>query len=129
VRPHIAPFIVDASLGARRGRSPGEEPGGLSPPRLVLATPIAEDLPEVELRNGLAVVKHGLIADPQLFGNAGPGVGAVARAGWSSSAAMAVKVIRNDPYRRAGASQPGTPDALSWRRTSSETRGAVGTGW
>jgi 3-dehydroquinate synthetase len=64
--------MVDASLGGKTGFDLPEGKnlvGAFYPPRLVLADPDAlSTLPERELRAGLAeVVKHGVIADPDLF--------------------------------------------------------------
>jgi shikimate kinase / 3-dehydroquinate synthase len=64
--------MVDASMGGKTGFDLPEGKnliGAFYPPRLVLADPnVLATLPERELRAGLAeVVKHGIIADPELF--------------------------------------------------------------
>ncbi len=100
--------MVDASLGGKTGFDlPGGKNlvGAFYPPRLVLADPLTlRSLPPDELRSGMAeVVKHGVIADPDLFH-------ACAR-GWDEvqanldeivRRAMAVKVrfIQSDPYEQ-----------------------------
>ena len=64
--------MVDASLGGKTGVDLPEGKnlaGAFHPPKLVLADPeTLHTLPEAEIRNGLAeVVKHGVIADVELF--------------------------------------------------------------
>lgn len=98
--------MVDASLGGKTGFDLPEGKnlvGAFHPPRLVLADPdVLSTLPERELRAGLAeVVKHGLIADPGLFGLCALGWDVVsARLPEVVRRAMAVKVkiIEEDPY-------------------------------
>jgi len=100
--------MVDASLGGKTGFDLPEGKnlvGAFHPPRLVLADPdVLSTLPERELRAGLAeVVKHGVIADPDLFG--------LCAQGWSTvtarlpevvrrGMAVKVKVIEEDPYEQ-----------------------------
>lgn len=100
--------MVDASMGGKTGFDLTEGKnlvGAFYPPRLVLADPdVLPTLPERELRAGLAeVVKHGIIADPELY--------ALCAEGWDSvnaclpeivRRAMAVKVqvIEEDPYEQ-----------------------------
>ena len=64
--------MVDASLGGKTGADLPQGKnliGAFYPPRLVLVDPaVLGTLPEIELINGMAeVVKHGVIADPELF--------------------------------------------------------------
>ena len=64
--------MVDASMGGKTGFDLPEGKnlvGAFHPPRLVLADPeTLATLPKRELRSGMAeVVKHGIIADPELF--------------------------------------------------------------
>jgi len=100
--------MVDASLGGKTGFDLplGKNlVGAFYPPRLVLADPnVLSTLPERELRAGLAeVVKHGVIADPELFELCAQGWDAVnARLPEVVRRGMAVKVkiIEEDPYER-----------------------------
>lgn len=100
--------MVDASLGGKTGFDLPEGKnlvGAFYPPRLVLADPqVLATLPERELRAGLAeVVKHGFIADSDLFG--------LCARGWATilaclpevvrrGIAVKVKVIEEDPYEK-----------------------------
>ena len=100
--------MVDASVGGKTGFDLPEGKnlvGAFYPPRLVLADPdVLSTLPERELRSGLAeVLKHGVIADPELFGLCAQGWDAVnarlpevVRRG----VAVKVKVIEEDPYEQ-----------------------------
>jgi len=100
--------MVDASLGGKTGADLPQGKnliGAFHPPSLVLADPLLlSSLPEAELRNGLAeVVKHGVIADPELFELCSHGWGAVQdHLDEIVRRAMAVKVriIQDDPYER-----------------------------
>ncbi|GAB4505364.1 MAG: hypothetical protein Fur0043_23590 [Anaerolineales bacterium] len=102
--------MVDASLGGKTGFDLPEGKnlvGAFYPPRLVLAdVQVLATLPERELRAGLAeVVKHSVIADPQLFDLCSRGWEAVtARLPEVVRRAMSVKVriIEEDPYERGG---------------------------
>jgi shikimate kinase / 3-dehydroquinate synthase len=74
--------MVDASLGGKTGFDLPEGKnlvGAFYPPSLVLADPeTLSTLPDEELRSGLAeVVKHGIIADPELFKFCASGFAAV----------------------------------------------------
>lgn len=100
--------MVDASLGGKTGFDLAEGKnlvGAFHPPRLVLADPeVLSTLPEAEFTSGLAeVVKHGIIADPELFELCAQGEEAI-RANLPEVVrrAMAVKVgiIEEDPYER-----------------------------
>jgi 3-dehydroquinate synthase len=100
--------MVDASLGGKTGFDLPEGKnliGSFHPPRLVLADPsLLSTLPEREFRSGMAeVVKHGIIADPELFALCGRGME------WIKNnldeivkRAMAVKIgiIEDDPYEK-----------------------------
>ena len=100
--------MVDASLGGKTGFDLPEGKnlvGAFYPPGLVLADPeMLATLPERELRSGLAeVVKHGVIADPELFDLCAQGWEAIlARLPEITRRAMAVKVkvIEEDPYEQ-----------------------------
>ncbi len=64
--------MADASLGGKTGFDLPEGKnlvGAFHPPKLVLADPqVLKTLPETEFISGMAeVVKHGIIADPELF--------------------------------------------------------------
>lgn len=100
--------MVDASMGGKTGFDLPEGKnlvGAFYPPRLVLADPdVLSTLPERELRAGLAeVVKHGVVADPELFNLCAQGweeiiscLSEVVRRGM----AVKVKVIEEDPYEQ-----------------------------
>jgi 3-dehydroquinate synthase len=100
--------MVDASLGGKTGFDLPEGKnlvGAFHPPRLVLADPnVLSTLPERELRAGLAeIVKHGVIAEPELFELCARGWDAVtARLPEVARRGMAVKVkiIEEDPYEK-----------------------------
>jgi 3-dehydroquinate synthase len=100
--------MVDASLGGKTGFDlPAGKNlvGAFHPPRLVLADPQwLSTLPQEEFTSGLAeVVKHGVIADPELFGLCAAGEDrlrqdldqAVRRA-----IAVKVEIIQADPFER-----------------------------
>lgn len=108
VAPTSLLAMVDASLGGKTGADLPQGKnliGAFHPPSLVLADPeVLETLPEAELRSGLAeVVKHGLIADRELFDLCASGWTAV-RANLPEIVrrAMAVKihVIEEDPFEQ-----------------------------
>ncbi|OGN73519.1 MAG: 3-dehydroquinate synthase [Chloroflexi bacterium GWB2_49_20] len=98
--------MVDASLGGKTGFDLPEGKnlvGAFHPPRLVPVDPdVLSTLPDRELRAGMAeVVKHGIIADPDLF--------ALCTQGWDAVSsripevvrrgiAVKVKIIEEDPY-------------------------------
>jgi 3-dehydroquinate synthase len=100
--------MVDASLGGKTGFDLPEGKnliGSFYPPRLVLADPqVLRTLPEPEFISGLAeVVKHGIIADPELFNLCGRGLDCVRdHLEQTVRQAMAVKIriIEEDPYER-----------------------------
>jgi shikimate kinase / 3-dehydroquinate synthase len=100
--------MVDASLGGKTGFDLPEGKnliGSFYPPKLVLADPqVLKTLPEAEFISGLAeVVKHGIIADPELFEICDRGLDClksdleqiVKRA-----MAVKIKVIEEDPYEK-----------------------------
>jgi len=98
--------MVDASIGGKTGfdlKQGKNLVGAFHPPRLVLVDPeVLTTLPTAEWTNGLAeVIKHGVIADPELFeecreldssGNL-PGL-------ISSAMAVKVKIIEEDPFEK-----------------------------
>ena len=102
--------MVDSSLGGKTGLDLPQAKnlvGAFYPPRLTLADPhLLRSLPERELRSGLAeVLKHGVIADPDLF--------ALCERGWQavmenlddiprSAAVVKLRVIEADPYEKNG---------------------------
>lgn len=105
--------MADASLGGKTGADLPEGKnliGAFHTPTLVLADPdVLVTLPERELRGGFAeIVKHGVISDPQLFGEckklAGLTVDEIRRQPMEAIVrrAMAVKirVIERDPYEQ-----------------------------
>jgi len=100
--------MVDASLGGKTGFDLPEGKnliGSFHPPRLVMADPqVLSTLPEPELRSGLAeVVKHGIIADPDLFEICARGFEVVLNdLPQIVRRAMAVKIriIEDDPYEK-----------------------------
>lgn len=106
--------MADASLGGKTGADLPQGKnlvGAFYPPALVLADPdLLATLPEAELRSGLGeVIKHGILADPELFDLCARGWQAVqggdpAHPNWDELVrrAMAVKVayIEADPLER-----------------------------
>ncbi len=100
--------MADASLGGKTGFDLPEGKnliGSFYPPKLVLSDPqVLRTLPERELISGLAeVVKHGIIADPELFDLCARGLHCVKDdLEQIVRRAMAVKitVIEEDPYEK-----------------------------
>jgi shikimate kinase/3-dehydroquinate synthase len=100
--------MVDASLGGKTGFDLPEGKnliGSFYPPKLILADPqVLNTLPEAELISGMAeVVKHGIIADPELFSLCSRGLD------WvkdnleeivKRAMAVKIKVIEEDPYEK-----------------------------
>jgi 3-dehydroquinate synthase len=100
--------MVDASIGGKTGFDLPEGKnliGSFHPPKLVLADPsLLLTLSDRDLRSGMAeVVKHGIIADPELFAFCANGMD------WVKNnledvvkRAMAVKIhiIEEDPYEK-----------------------------
>ena len=100
--------MVDASLGGKTGFDLPQGKnliGSFYPPRLVLADPqLLKTLPEAEFVSGMAeVVKHGIIADPELFELCGRGLDCVKEnLEFVVKRGMAVKIriIEDDPYEK-----------------------------
>jgi len=100
--------MADASLGGKTGFDLPEGKnliGAFHPPKLVLADPqVLTSLPEDEFRAGMAeIVKHGVIADRELFAWCSQGLPTVrAQIEKVIGAAMAVKIeiIEADPFER-----------------------------
>jgi 3-dehydroquinate synthase len=98
--------MVDSSLGGKTGANLPQGKnliGAFHAPRLVLIDPdLLHTLPEAELRSGLGeTVKHGVIADPQLFELCATGVDAIKQDFTRlvrQAAAVKVKIILQDPY-------------------------------
>ena len=100
--------MVDASLGGKTGFDLPQGKnliGAFYPPKLVLADPhLLQTLSDAEFISGMAeVVKHGLIADPELFELCARGLDCVKEnLEWVVKRAMAVKIkiIEDDPYEK-----------------------------
>jgi 3-dehydroquinate synthase len=100
--------MADASLGGKTGFDLPEGKnliGSFYPPKLVLADPqVLRTLPDPEFISGLAeVVKHGVIADPELFDLCARGLDCVKdHLDQVVRQAMAVKIriIEEDPYEK-----------------------------
>jgi len=101
--------MVDASLGGKTGADLPQGKnlvGAFHPPAFVLIDPsLLDSLPEAELRNGLAeVVKHGVLADPDLFEWCERGWAALRASDWTPlvrrAAAVKVHYIQADPYEQ-----------------------------
>jgi shikimate kinase/3-dehydroquinate synthase len=100
--------MVDASLGGKTGFDLPEGKnliGSFYPPKLVLADPqLLRTLPEPEFISGLAeVVKHGVIADPELFNLCARGLDCVKDnfdQMVKQAMAVKIKVIEEDPYEK-----------------------------
>ena len=100
--------MVDSSLGGKTGFDLPEGKnliGSFHSPKLVLADPrLLKTLPETELISGMAeVVKHGIIADPELFYLCSRGLD------WikenleevvKHAMAVKIKIIEQDPYEK-----------------------------
>jgi len=100
--------MVDASLGGKTGFDLLEGKnliGSFHPPRLVLADPqVLSTLPAAELRSGMAeVVKHGIIADPDLFALCAGGqdiIGNDLTEIIRRAMAVKLKIIEDDPFEK-----------------------------
>ena len=100
--------MVDASLGGKTGFDLPEGKnliGSFYPPKLVLADPqLLGTLPEAELISGMAeVVKHGIIADPELFDLCARGLDCIKEELEQivrRAMAVKIKIIEDDPYER-----------------------------
>ena len=96
--------MVDASVGAKTGVDLPQGKnlvGAFKQPEMVIIDPaVLNTLPTAEFRSGLAeVVKHGIIADPELFSALNDGNFTLP---WMLSAAVKVKaaVVQEDPFER-----------------------------
>jgi 3-dehydroquinate synthase len=100
--------MVDASLGGKTGFDLPQGKnliGSFYPPKLVLADPqVLMTLPEAEFISGLAeVVKHGVIADPELFEMCKRGLDCVKddlEQIVKRAMAVKIKIIEDDPYEK-----------------------------
>lgn len=100
--------MVDASLGGKTGFDLPEGKnliGSFHPPRLVLADPqLLKTLPEAEFISGMAeVVKHGIIADPELFHLCAQGLDCIKddlEQVVKRAMAVKIEVIEDDPYEK-----------------------------
>ena len=100
--------MVDSSLGGKTGANLPQGKnliGAFHAPRLVLTDPdLLKTLPERELRSGLGeTVKHGIIADPQLFKLCEAGTSTVQQNMTllvRQSTAVKIRIIEEDPYER-----------------------------
>lgn len=100
--------MVDASLGGKTGFDLPEGKnliGAFYPPKLVQTDPwLLNTLPEPEFVSGMAeVVKHGVIADPELFNLCAQGLDCIKdNLEQIVKRAMAVKIriIEEDPYEK-----------------------------
>jgi len=100
--------MADASLGGKTGFDLPEGKnliGSFYPPKLVLADPsLLLTLPNAELISGMAeVVKHGVIADPELFELCTRGLDWVKdnlEEVVKRAVAVKIKVIEEDPYEK-----------------------------
>ena len=100
--------MVDASMGGKTGFDLPEGKnliGSFHPPKLVLAdVSLLRTLSDRDLRSGMAeVVKHGIIADPELFSLCSNGMD------WvknnleeivKRAMAVKIKIIEDDPYEK-----------------------------
>lgn len=100
--------MVDASLGGKTGFDLPQGKnliGSFHPPKFVLADPqLLKTLPDAEFISGMAeVVKHGIIADPELFDLCGRGLDCVKddlEHVVKRAIAVKIKVIEDDPYEK-----------------------------
>ena len=100
--------MVDASLGGKTGFDLPEGKnliGSFYPPKLVLADPqTLMTLPEAEFTSGLAeVVKHGIIADAELFDLCTRGLDCIKddlEQIVKRAMAVKIRIIEDDPYEK-----------------------------
>lgn len=100
--------MVDASLGGKTGFDLPQGKnliGSFYPPKLVLADPqLLKTLPEVEFTSGMAeVVKHGIIADPELFALCAQGLDCIREdleKVVKRAMAVKIRIIEDDPYEK-----------------------------
>jgi len=98
--------MVDASLGGKTGFDLPEGKnliGSFYPPRFVLTDPeVLSSLPDIEFRSGLAeVVKHGIIADPELFDLCASGYTSIKKDIADivrKAVGVKVRIIESDPF-------------------------------
>ena len=100
--------MVDASLGGKTGFDLPQGKnliGSFYPPKLVLADPqLLKTLPEAEFISGMAeVVKHGIIADPELFALCAQGLDCIREdleKVVKRAMAVKIRIIEDDPYEK-----------------------------
>ena len=100
--------MVDAAIGGKTGFDLPQGKnliGSFYPPELVLIDPdVLATLPKDEYISGLAeVVKHGIIADPQLFETCAKGLDAIVADQAEvvkRAAKVKINVIEEDPYEK-----------------------------
>ena len=100
--------MMDASLGGKTGINlpAGKNLAGtFHAPNIVITDPLLlKTLPESEMRNGIAeVVKHGVIADPELFDRCARGWSAIKKDLTGlirQAAAVKINIIQADPYEK-----------------------------
>ena len=97
--------MVDASIGGKVGVDLPQGKnlvGTFHPPDLVLAdTELLETLPPEEYTSGMAeVLKHGIIADAELFDAIGPEALPLSRNLLQRALAVKVEIVQRDPYEK-----------------------------
>lgn len=100
--------MVDSSIGGKTGANLPQGKnliGAFHAPRLILSDPeLLQTLPEREWLSGLGeTVKHGIIADPQLFYLCAAGREAAQQNSTQlvrQAAAVKIRIIEEDPYER-----------------------------
>ena len=97
--------MVDASIGGKVGVDLPQGKnlvGAFHPPDLVLAdTELLETLPPEEYTSGMAeVLKHGIIADAELFDAIGPEALPLSRNLLQRALAVKVEIVQRDPYEK-----------------------------
>ncbi len=108
IAPTTLLAMVDSSLGGKTGCDLPQGKnlvGTFYPPRLVVSDPnTLITLPEEEFRSGMGeVVKHGIIADPQLFEMCSHGYEEIHKNLLEivrRAVAVKIKLIESDPYER-----------------------------
>ena len=97
--------MVDASIGGKVGVNlPGGKNlvGTFHPPALVLADPeMLETLPPEEYTSGMAeVIKHGIIADADLFESLVPEALPLSRDLLQRAMTVKIEIVQRDPYEK-----------------------------
>ncbi len=97
--------MVDASIGGKVGVNLPHGKnlvGAFHPPALVLADPeLLETLPPEEYISGMAeVLKHGLIADAELFDALGPAAMPLSRDLLQRAMVVKIEIVQRDPYEK-----------------------------